>query len=138
MRKQICIRSDTGYSLKVYRFASAPFSYKINKVSLLLQILVFKAYIDLQTPLPKSLKNLRCYSRLDCHEDCDFSTLSFISRKLCTYILLIPLILGMAWKNCQWSLCVPRWVGYIEENRKSTKEKDLFLKFNKFTVMQDI
>ena len=25
MRKQICIPSDTGYSLKVYRFASVPF-----------------------------------------------------------------------------------------------------------------
>ena len=27
MRKQICIPSDTGCSLKVYRFASAPFIY---------------------------------------------------------------------------------------------------------------
>ena len=26
MQKQICIPSDTGYSLKVYRFASAPFN----------------------------------------------------------------------------------------------------------------
>ena len=26
MRKQICIPSDTGYSLKVYRFASTPFN----------------------------------------------------------------------------------------------------------------
>ena len=86
--KQICIPPDTGYSLKVYRFASAPFSYKINKVSLLLQILVFKAYLDLQTPLPKSLKNLRCTSRLDCHEDCDFTTLSFISHNLCSYICI--------------------------------------------------
>ena len=33
MRKQICIPSDTGYSLKVYRFASAPF---IDSIQLLL------------------------------------------------------------------------------------------------------
>ena len=31
MRKQICIRSDTGYSLKVYRFASSPFKKAYNR-----------------------------------------------------------------------------------------------------------
>ena len=31
MRKQICIPSDTGYSLKVYRFASAPFNHSTQR-----------------------------------------------------------------------------------------------------------